>query len=58
MNIQMLLSIATPETTPAFDHRDAMERGMKYLLPLHTSIGSTIDGRYTYGYKLSSPKNS
>jgi hypothetical protein len=54
----MLLGIATPETTPAFDHHDVMERGMKYLLPLHTSIGSTIDGRYTYGYKLSSPKNS
>jgi hypothetical protein len=31
---------------------------MKYLLPAHTRVESTIDGRYAHGYKLSSPKNS
>ena len=57
MNIQMLLGIATPSTTPAFEHHDAMESGMKYLLPPHTRIESTTDGRYTHEYKLFSPKN-
>ena len=57
MNIQMFLGIATPSTTTAFDHHDAMESGMKYLLPPHTRIESTTDGRYTHEYKLFSPKN-
>jgi len=57
MNIQMFLGIATPSTTTAFDHHDAMESGMKYLLPPHTRIESTTDGRYTHEYELFSPKN-